>query len=742
VPGIFTSLIQSHLGGGHHGNFEVVVRIGDGLWHYWRDNTNEAREWKPGKCVCQGAVAGAGSMLQSIFGEGGHGNFEVLVPLRVGAEQTRLFHFIHFNDDLDSDWERSPHPVTGRGDHVVWPASMIQSDFGDADRGNFEVVVPLMGPDGHVELWHFFHDNANLDTEWIKAKRITGAAEAVAGPGSIIQANYGIGDHGNFEVVVPILGPGGRPELWHYFHDNSDVDSEWVKAQRVTGPSDWVAGGGVILESDFGDGDPGNLEVVVPLRMPHGHTELWHFWRDTDVSTRWQRSQMITASASGWASFIRSDFGPDEHRNFEVLVEECQQSIVHYGRNNERDENPWLRSKPIIVPPRLVGEQPIAWLAGTRKISQMTGEFDRQGWGGPGSGDPTWAHNRTESRWGIRGTDLGSSFVHKERIYFLFGDTRRRPQHPEDLNLDSIAFCTDRNPDDGLDLTFFKQPPLIRDGAVSQGGFEVPLDGVSFGGAMFVFFATDHFSVAGADQMGRSVVTRSDNDGYDFSYLWEFSRRKFVNVSLELAPGDRLGLPDFGTALLIWGSGRYRSSDVYLAAMPQEEVASGRLVHYYAGDSDGQPVWVTDEEQAVPLFCAGCVGELSVRWNPVVHRWIVLYNSDNPRGIVMRSAHQPWGPWTGPVLAFDPWRNGGYGVFMHIPWNVPGSPHDFVHDDMFGSWRENAWGGEYGPYQIAPLTRGEQDHTSDIFFTMSTWNPYQVMLMTTTVRVGGPELPV
>ena len=363
-----------------------------------------------------------------------------------------------------------------------------------------------------------------------------------------------------------------------------------------------------------------------------------------------------------------------------------------------------MRGAVLLDERRLSGEQPIALLQNTHKIAQLTGEFDREGWKGPNSGDPLEehpAHNQTESRFGIRGTDLGVSFTHKGRIYFLFGDTWREPLRSQEVNLDSIAFSTDTNPDDGIDLTFYKQPPLIRDNAISQREFEVPLDGVSFGGRMFVFFSTDHHKVAHYDLMGRSVVTSSNNDGYDYTYLYEFSRNKFINVSLEVVDGATVGLRDYRTTLLIFGSGRYRSSDVYLAAMPLEEIASGRFIRYYAGQRDGHPVWGQREEEAVPLFCAGCVGELSARWNRFIQRWIILYNSDNPRGIVMRSAVQPWGKWSGPVLAFDPWQ--GYGKFMHISWKDPNHPHDFLHDNMFGSddgfpWREQEWGAEYGPY--------------------------------------------
>ena len=54
---------------------------------------------------------------------------------------------------------------------------------------------------------------------------------------------------------------------------------------------------------------------------------------------------------------------------------------------------------------------------------------------------------------------------------------------------------------------------------------------------------------------------------------------------------------------------------------------------------------------------------------------------------------------------------------------------DQVHDPG----RENEWGGEYGPYQFEDLATGNETSTT-IYFTMSTWNPYTVVLMKATLR--------
>jgi Domain of unknown function (DUF4185) len=659
------------------------------------------------------------SLIQSDFGSRDHGNFEAVI-----AEGDSLAHWWRDNNAPGLPWKHGQAIVSG----VAGAGALIQSDFGSGDHKNFEVVVPLRSASGRIELWHFFNDNSDVDLPWQRGQRITGDDD-VTGPAALIQSDFGSGDHKNFEVVVPLRSASGRIELWHFFNDNSDVDLPWQRGQRIT---DDVTGPAALIQSDFGSGDHKNFEVVVPERR-----RLSHFFHDnSDVGLPWQRGQFVTDSLAGWASLIQGNFGSGAHKNFEVLVEECDESVIGYWHPNQDVTLPWLRDKPAI------GRGCRLRLPDTHKIVQLTGEFDHQGW--DGIGKESHAPNQTMTNFGVRGTDLGSSFVHKERTYFLFGDTWRVDQRSEDQDLDSIAFTTDTNPDDGLNLRFLDRPPLIHP-PVPQNGFNVPLDGVSVNESMFVFFSTDAHLPDGKALMGRSILTRSSNDGFDFDSLYEFSRDKFINVSVErmtltAADAEAVGAGSHDV-LCIWGSGRYRSSDVYLAILPVSGLTTRTGLRFYAGEG-GSHAWSDRESDAAPLFCSGCVGELSVRWNPFLERFILMFNSDNPGGIVLHAAPKPWGPWTHePIMAFDanfrapgldpfdPCLGDGYGRFMHVAWDVKQCDH--LHDDMFGSPRENEWGGVYGPYQIANLAKGSRNESTQLYFVMSTWNPYQVVLMTT-----------
>ncbi len=727
MPAVFDSLIQGDFGDRDHGNFEAVIREGNSLVHWFRDNTAPGLPWIRAQVIAPTGVVGAGSIIQSDFGTGDHGNFEVVVPVEVAAGRVELWHYWHDNSDVSIPWQQGNNPVAR---DVAGPASLIQSDFGSGDHGNFELVVPIRAAAG-VELWHFWHDNSDVGSPWRPGNNPV--ARDVGGPGCLIQSDFGDEDNGNFEVVVQL----DEGELAHFWHDNSDIGSPWQPGNNPVALG--VSGPGCLIQSDFGSGDHGNFEVVAPL----DHGALFHFWHDnSDVGSPWRWGQVITSAAAGWAALTRSNYGLDEndHGNFEILAEELTRSVVSYWHPNRDVSLPWLRHWVLIGEP-----YPRRRLESTRKIVQLTGEHDLEGW--PGSGPRSFAFNRTESQPArIRGCDLGASFSHGERIVFLFGDTWRVHTSDDNVNLDSLAWTTDRDPSRGIHLEFHGRPPIVQP-AIPQREFNVPLDGTSHAGKMFVFFSTDHRNIDGADQMGRSVLTRCDDEpGNVFTLLGTFSNRHFINVSVEQGSLDpeiaRTLEWESGTPVLwIWGSGRYRGSDVRLAVVRLEDLAELRDVRFLVNRRNQPPLWSDQEADAIPVFVDGSVGELSVRWNPQLQRYLALFNSNNPWGILMHSSPTPWGPWTQrPVMVFDPRFSmtdtdpgDGLGRFMHRSWAEIPNPIDHVQDTLISGDRNNENGDAYGPYQIVPYSTGEIGNFTQLFFSMSTWNPYQSVLMTTKI---------
>ncbi len=352
----------------------------------------------------------------------------------------------------------------------------------------------------------------------------------------------------------------------------------------------------------------------------------------------------------------------------------------------------------------------------SKKICQLVGDTDRQ------FKQPT--QNLTNTNYSMPCTDLGSSFEHDGRLYFLFGDI------PVAGFPDPIAFSTDTTPEDGIGLTFVTYPsgvykPVDVPG-INHGPYEIPVEGVSVNGKMYVYLVTNFDIPSGIYE--RSVVAVSTDSGSTFEYLYNFSDWYFMNVSVDkVKVSDWPHLPQTSSSegLLIFGAGNpYRGSDVRLAFQPVDSIDSDERIKYLTGlDGSGNPVWGESEYDAVALFTQPCVGEFSVSYNEFVKKWIMMYNCLDPRGINFRSADFPWGPWSAEQVLFNPGTDSGYCYFMHASWNEYGNC-----DSVFDPGRENDWGGEYGPYQIDKFATGT-DTSTTIYFTMSTWNPYTVVLM-------------
>jgi hypothetical protein len=379
-------------------------------------------------------------------------------------------------------------------------------------------------------------------------------------------------------------------------------------------------------------------------------------------------------------------------------------------------------------------------LSSTIKVIQLTGDIDRE------TGKETL--NKTGKRFGIYGTDLGVSFIHNGRLYFLFGDTNRRDPDAglpasafpgEDFNealtdLDAIAYTTNDRAYNGITLTFNSDYPHVDD--IVQLTGEHPIEGISLNQDMFVFFTTD-LQPDGLVPT-RTVLAKSRDGGISFGKsLYTLSTGKFIHISCEVIDNEKInGLPtNSGKGLLIWGSSVHRKSDIFLAHMPLNEITNKSSIRYFAGfesSSDSKkPLWKINEEEAKPLFKAECIGELSIRWNYYLNKWIMLYNCNhcNTKGIVIRLADNPWGDWSSPKIIFDP--KDGYGKFIHSPGK------DNIYDK--GRNRHSDWGSVYGPYQITPYSTGIKYRYTKIYFTLSTWNPYQVIQMSAIITSDEEE---
>jgi hypothetical protein len=561
------------------------------------------------------------------------------------------------------------------------PACLIQSDFSDGEHGNFEVVA-LQGP----ELTHWWHDNSDVSVPWRRAQTISTQA---TGSGWIIQSDFRGGDHGNFEVVV-LEGN----QLVHYFHDNSDVNLPWQRAQTI---STHATGPGCIIQSDFKSGDHGNFEVVVL----EGNQLVHYFHDNSDVNLPWQRAQTISVGATGPGCIIQSDFKSGDHGNFEVVVLEGN-ALVHYFHDNSDVNLPWQRAQTISVgatgPGCIIQSDFKGGDHGNFEVVVPEGGelvhyfHDNSNVSLPWQRAQTIAANVDGP-----GCIIQSNFASADHGNFeVVVPTQGRLRHFFHDNSD-------------VSLPWTPAQEITR-------------------ASMYVFFTTDHIHDPGTDNdsMGRSVLARSEDGGIHFgSPLYDMSRDKFINVSLQrVTNSDFPGLPDReGEGVLVWGSGGYRRSNVYLAYIPLDRIEDRSAYQYYAGADRNWPRWTRAEASAEPLFLSGSVGEFCVRWNPFLRRFILLYNGDNPRFILEHQAAFPWGPWTEYQNIFD--AGAAFGQYIHVKGQ---------NDGQSDPGREDVGGGVYGPYIINRYTRPNQDGSSTMYFALSVWNPYNTMLMSAIFR--------
>lgn len=91
-----------------------------------------------------------------------------------------------------------------------------------------------------------------------------------------------------------------------------------------------------------------------------------------------------------------------------------------------------------------------------------------------------------------------------------------------------------------------------------------------------------------------------------------------------------------GDGLLLFASGKYRESQIYLAYQPLSQIRSKNTIRYFAGMKEGKPLWNKNEKDAQPIFWQSNpqVGELSVTYNSFIDKWILLYNHGDPREIL------------------------------------------------------------------------------------------------------------
>lgn len=219
---------------------------------------------------------------------------------------------------------------------------------------------------------------------------------------------------------------------------------------------------------------------------------------------------------------------------------------------------------------------------------------------------------------------------------------------------------------------------------------------------------------------------------------------------------DKRDIPVFGVA-------RYRASIPYLAMAPQATFSDPATWRFYAGQSNGHPNFVSREawesghnatgewlpptgaelyaDSVINGIDERCVGEHSVTYNKALRTWLLLYVC-GPFRVEARTAPEPWGPWSPPTVLMSLLHDPGI-VCTLIMDPAPSQPG-------CGPTKANYWlftGHDPGGFFYAPfaMERFTQDvtppdaggtRTATIFWLVSTWNPYQAIVMQSTLQLA------
>lgn len=260
----------------------------------------------------------------------------------------------------------------------------------------------------------------------------------------------------------------------------------------------------------------------------------------------------------------------------------------------------------------------------------------------------------------------------------------------------------------------------------------------------------------------------------------DFDPERPAGEGNDYTPAD--GTTPNSDGVLLWGRPNFggvralgRDAQLYLAWVPMPLYdAAGAFdwrPRFFAGlSADGRPQFVDREVDAVPLDLDAdtpgdqptelrdLVGQMTISFLPTLRRFVMIYGGGigsyftekifgpdaakmalDPAGaLYVRYAEHPWGPWTAPepLLAAGNPNAGvlgeyGPGGLLHHEGCVEPScvPGEFAY---FGPER----GQLYAPGIIDAWTTPRPGGSVDLYWHVSTWNPYQVVLMKT--RLGRP----
>ena len=339
---------------------------------------------------------------------------------------------------------------------------------------------------------------------------------------------------------------------------------------------------------------------------------------------------------------------------------------------------------------------------------------------GPNSRNHTWP------RFGISGADLGVIWDNgqtggNDQVLMAFGDTYGDCTVPgQQWRRNTLFRSTDHNLSDGVTVpdpafgNIYGGSPVADDHPnfsrqiIDSLDLEpteasvIPTAGVSVGTTQYVnFMSVKQWGNPGQWTTNFSAIAVSTDNGE----TWTVDRSTIRASSGESAPEVPYvsGNQHFqqgaflrrGGYMYSFGTPSGRGGSAYVSRVPEKAVLDLTKYEYWHQPwlKPGPGSWARNDPSAATAVISAPVSEMSVQYNDYLKKYIVLYTNFF-NSVVMRTADNPQGPWSSARTLVRS---------VQVP------------------------GGIYAPF-IHPWSAGR-----DLYFNLSLWSSYSVMLMHATL---------
>ncbi|WP_299020431.1 DUF4185 domain-containing protein [uncultured Dietzia sp.] len=328
--------------------------------------------------------------------------------------------------------------------------------------------------------------------------------------------------------------------------------------------------------------------------------------------------------------------------------------------------------------------------------------------------------NNTVDRFGITGTDLGILWTNggaggKNQVHMALGDTMGDCDGDAQWRSNILFRSSDTTLSNGMRIDDAPlEAPGLAASLLPRSGLPgettvIPTAGVAVGQTQYLrYMSVETWGDPGEWTTNYSALARSTDNGTTWTPVSGTARTGTGNLAL---PGN-LGAAHSAHAAAQMSAFLQDRGYVYEYLTPSGRNGSAILARVPAAGIENMGAyefwtesgWASDRN-AAKVVLDGQVSELSISWSGHLNRYIALY-TDQSNNVVMRQALTPEGPWSGKdiLLSYD-----------HLP-------------TLYGAFAH-------------PWSPAIQSNGKDLYFTLSTWDAYNVFLMKSDLSELAPRTP-